>query len=60
MINSQLFQNNCQPTYWIPFLKEANLFQYGYHDMVESSMRGKFWLFFKIKVCNIYYKVDIE
>ena len=36
--------------------------QYGYHDMVESSMRGKFWLIFflKTKLCNIYYKVDIE
>ena len=36
-------------------------FQYSYHDMVESSVRGKFWLFFFMtKLCNIYYKVDIE
>ena len=35
-------------------------FQYGYHNMVESSMRGKFGLFFKTKLCNIYYKVDVE
>ena len=33
-------------------------FQYGYHDMVESSMRGNF--FFKTKLCNIYYKIDID
>ena len=30
-------------------LTEA-FFQYGYHDMVESSMRGKFGLFFKDKI----------
>ena len=30
-------------------LTEA-FFQYGYHDMVESSMRGKFWLFFLDKI----------
>ena len=45
------------------FLTEA-CFQYGYHDMVESSMRGKFWLilfiFLKTKIWNMYYKVDIE
>ena len=29
-MNSQLFQNGCQPMYWIPFLKEANLFTYMY------------------------------
>ena len=26
MINSQFFQNKCQPKCWIPFLKEVNLF----------------------------------
>ena len=40
-------------------LTEA-FFQDGYHDMVESSMRGKFWLFFKTKLYNISYKVGIE
>ena len=35
--------------------------QYGYHDMVGSSMQGKFLvIFLKTKLCNIYYKVDIE
>ena len=46
------------------FILTEAFFQYGHHDMVgyiESSMRGKFWLFFlKTKLCNIYYKVDIE
>ena len=40
-------------------LTEA-FFQYGYHDMVESLIRGKFLFFLKTKLCNIYYKVDIE
>ena len=41
-------------------LTEA-FFQYGYHDMVESSMRGKFLLFFERQNYVTYkYKVDIE
>ena len=35
IINSQLFQNNCQPAYWIPVFKEANLFLYS-HDSMKS------------------------
>ena len=39
----QTVEKNCQPTYWIPFLKEANLFQklifyaMGYVDCNEAK-----------------------
>ena len=33
------------------FILTEAFFKYGYHDMVESSMRGKFWL-----ILFIYFK----
>ena len=32
------------------FILTEAFFQYGYHDMVELSMLGNFWVFFKDKI----------
>ena len=40
-------------------LTEA-FFQYGYHDTVVVDAGQILVIFLKTKLCNIYYKVDIE
>ena len=46
------------------FILTEAFFQYGYYDIVESSMRGKFWLFLKTKfmekACDFHIPMQIS